>query len=91
MEFITYATDGDYKFPPLKGNVEYKDQTVIAIASNTDVAVVTIGFADQNGNFKAYGDGIIIADAVVNHGPGARLMVRFLGIGSNPVVIGLSV
>jgi len=91
MEFISYLLNGDFTIPPLKGNVEHKEKTTVVIVSNVDVATITFGIKDDTGAFQAYADGAITSDAVINHGAGAKLMVRISGIIANPVKIGLSV
>lgn len=91
MEFLSYTTDGDYKLPPMNSNVEYKDKTTVVVISNIDAATITFGLVNDLGAFLAFADGAITSDAVINHGPGAKLMVRISGISSNLVKIGLSV
>lgn len=91
MEFISYVSNGDYSIPPMKGNVEHGEKTTVIITENLDSAVVIFGIKDQDEDFLAFADGTITSDAVINHGPGAKLMVRISGISTNPVKIGLSV
>jgi len=91
MDFLSYIANGDYNIPPLKGNVKHQDKTTVVVISNPDSATITFGIADDSGNFLAFADGVITSDAVINHGPGAKLMVRIGSISTNPVKIGLSV
>ena len=89
MEFIEFDTDGDFFLPPTQTNVIDRRDTTVVIHSNIDAATITFGSADAADGFKAYADGgLDTGDAVINHGVGAKLMVRLAGIGANPVVIG---
>ena len=85
------TTDGNYYLPPTDGNMTVREKSTITISSNPDAAVVTFGYEDHDGNFKAYSDGVVAADDICNHGIGVKFMVNITGIITEPVVIGYSV
>lgn len=90
MNFITLDANGEYDLTITNSNIINNDRTTVVIVSNPDTATIVFGYKDSSGNFKAYAEGTIDTDAVINHGRGVKLMVKITDFGTEDIVIGYS-
>lgn len=90
MKRTLIPIDGDFVIR--EANYVYGESSSIVIEENIDSAAITIGYADENGDFKAYPDGGLYKNrCIVNHRAGVSgsitIMARIENIVSNPVKI----
>ncbi|MCP3685757.1 MAG: hypothetical protein GY861_24175 [bacterium] len=87
MEKVITA-NGDYVLDEADGsNARKTGSTSIMIRANTATAVAEFGYGDGDDNFKAFVGGLISTENVINHGKGAKLMVRISGISTGAITI----
>lgn len=77
-----YTTDGEYilKDNNEQSNVRFNEKTTVIITDNPDSASIVFGTKDSSGNFKAFSEGVIFDDDVINHGKGCVLVADITGI-----------
>ncbi|MCK5612465.1 hypothetical protein KAR91_61905 [Candidatus Pacearchaeota archaeon] len=89
MSETIITIDGDYYLDQGLGfDVSHSSATTVIILENSATATLIFGCEDENENFVAYPDGDFLDGRVINHGKGARLMVRASNISANSVTIG---
>lgn len=88
MKTIEFTEDGDFVFKKVDLKTPYLLSTIFNIESNVDEAEVTVGYENEDGDFASFG--VVTTGKRIAHDGKTTLMVRFDGIGSNPVKIGYS-
>lgn len=87
-EIVITSNDDYYLDQGIGFDVSHSNATTVIILENSATATLIFGCEDENGNFVAYPDGDFLDGRVINHGKGARLMVRASGISADSVTIG---
>lgn len=87
-ELIITENGDNYLDPGLGFGVNQNRSTTVMILENSASATLIFGCEDQDGNFVAYPNGEFLDGRVINHGSGAKLMVRASGISGDSVTIG---
>ena len=83
------TANGDYYLEKdSRFEVSHVASTTVMILENSATAVLLFGCEDKDGNFVEYPNGEFLDGRVINHGKGARLMVRASDITANSVTIG---
>ena len=80
--------DGDYLIKlDGRAQVTNSESSTMMIIENSAGAVLIFGFADENGVFVPYPNGVFNDGKKINHGIGCRLMVRVSNITADSVTI----
>ncbi len=80
--------NGDYVLDESSGSrIRKTGSTSIMIRANTATATALFGYGDGDDNFSPYNRGTISTENVINHGAGAKLMVRISGISTGSITI----
>lgn len=88
MNPLVINDNGDYVLTDNDGTkIRSTSSTVLYVDSNTENAIIEVGYGDNNDVFSAIANGFISNQNIVNHGRGTKLMVRVSGIISGTVTI----
>jgi hypothetical protein len=90
MAEINIIEDGEYYFNPKLGfNVSRTDSTTVLVLENSASATLEFGCEDSAGSFVGYPNGTFSDGRVINHGRGAKPMVKATGISTGSVTLGI--